>query len=226
MAKQTVLVENSTIETKQILKELISKTFGQILNENSRHISWTIGVKPKVIGFETEIITKGKLTEIATSFNTDDFWELEAEQTLSNLYKKLKQNPKITIPKESKTKTKKKKQNNNINLWGLISTVVIIISILAMALMPENNKLNPTTKTYITKIGYYGTIGYNDLKYVMELASQGDEEALDELYQKGFYAEVPAGVEVYIQEFKSGAVRIRAKGTNLELWTVKEAIKD
>ena len=81
------------------------------------------------------------------------------------------------------------------------------------------------SETYITRSGYVGTLTYEDLDYVMTLKAQGDDEAVNKLYQQGIFTEVPAGVEVYVEESKFSVVKIRLKGTTQTLWTVIEAIK-
>lgn len=234
MIQESVLVDTPKDETIKIVKNLIGKTFGNVSFEDSRHIVWSTRFGLQTVQCETHIISHGELTEITTFSHTDDIWQTGAKKTIKKFYTTLFQNPNIRVPQQEpkfidtlESKGSHKEDNDtkasSSTKWGLIITGVLIFTLLISSYFSENGS---KADIYVTKQGYYGTTKHEDLKKVLKLANQGEQDVLNQLYNEGFYAEVPEGIEVYLEESKWGAVKIRAKGTNLILWTVKEAIKD
>jgi len=75
--------------------------------------------------------------------------------------------------------------------------------------------------------GHAATVSEKLLDRVVALSVAKDYEALQKLLDSGLVIILKKGIKVEVVDTKlfSGKVKIRPFGTNLELWTVMEAIK-
>lgn len=103
MFEESITIDTPLEETREIIKDLITKRFGTIVNEGSRHISWEIGSEPKIIKCITYLEKAKDFTKVITEYSTDDFWKSEAKQTIKKFYTFLIQNHKPNIPKKEKS---------------------------------------------------------------------------------------------------------------------------
>lgn len=75
--------------------------------------------------------------------------------------------------------------------------------------------------------GYAAALTEDLLDRVVELSVAEDFEALQKILDSGYVIILKKGIKVDVVETKllSGKVKIRPFGTNLELWTLLEAIE-
>lgn len=79
-------------------------------------------------------------------------------------------------------------------------------------------------KTYYTKDGYVFAFDKETLNRAIKYVSQNDTEALQSMIERQKVFILKENVEVYVEEQTFSLVKIRPKGTDTEVWTVREAI--
>lgn len=219
MIQESVLINNSIEETRQIVKKLI-QSLGKITFEEPNRIGWTTGFGLQTIECETHLILHDNKTEITTYTRTDDIWQTGAKKTIKKFYTSLFKNSKIKLIEEP-TKTIPIEPKSNFKWEYVIGVIFIIIFIIGALDLYPNNEVD----TYITQSGYYGTYSKEDLKKVMTYMIQKDKTLLDQFYNSGRLFEIPSNKEAYVIESNLTTVKIRIKGNSEEIWTVNEAIK-
>ena len=76
--------------------------------------------------------------------------------------------------------------------------------------------------------GHTAAISENLLDKVVDLSISKDYEALQKLFDSGLVILLKSGIKVEVIELNlfSGTIKIRPFGMNLEIWTVREALKE
>jgi hypothetical protein len=90
---------------------------------------------------------------------------------------------------------------------------------------PGHKDLKPLSGDGVTKSGYFCAATEQNLQKGVHLAVQRDQAAFSAMIESGDLAVLPAGLNVFIERYHSGAVLIRMAGKTAEVWTVSEAIQ-
>lgn len=102
---------------------------------------------------------------------------------------------------------------------------VIIISVIVIAShFTEKTTKEYSPQIYHTKGDYFVAISKEDFKKAQDYKIAKDLEALKELLATGKIFYLKPGIEVYRLKSTFGLVKIRAKGTTIEMWTYMEEI--
>lgn len=84
--------------------------------------------------------------------------------------------------------------------------------------------LHAQQSTYYTKGGHVFALDKETLNRAIKYASQGDDAAFESMMKAGKIYVLNKNVEVYVEEQTLSLVKIRPKGMDAAVWTVREAI--
>jgi hypothetical protein len=101
-----------------------------------------------------------------------------------------------------------------------LALLMVVVSMLISAVAYSQT-------TYVTKSGYLAGVTEEALDKAIDYAVQKDDSALQQLISTGMVFPLKAGIPVHIVDTKffSGKVKIRPRGSTVEVWTVMEAIQ-
>ena len=109
--------------------------------------------------------------------------------------------------------------------WWAIILFIFIITILQQYLSKNTPKKEYSPTIYHAKGAYYVAISKEIFRQAQSYKIAKDLVALNELLETGKIFYFRPGIEVYRLDVTfSGLVKIRAKGTTVELWTYREEI--
>jgi hypothetical protein len=92
---------------------------------------------------------------------------------------------------------------------------------------PAPRKADLPIGTFVTQDGYVGALSKDALENAIGIIASGDKEAFNQLVRSNAVFPLKAGIEVNLVDtegFLSSMVKVRARGTVLQFWTVREAI--
>jgi hypothetical protein len=237
MIKESVLIDNTINETRQIIKSLIPQIKGKIVKEDSRRIVWTyrFGLDTYRWGYDTiecqtQIATSDNGTIITTTSQNYDLSDTNLKEPITKFHDALKQkfnvketNDIVEKPKRNKTKPKPKHCTNSHKsiLWKLIAIVGIIAFIFYMGSDQQtsevSNDINYELKEYdiIPNIKYSANIildrklTKSELEYI---ANRIYKEKNIKNYERAFLAYYLPGMKI-----GSGAWATTHFNPNLEI---------
>ena len=108
--------------------------------------------------------------------------------------------------------------------WWAIILYIFIITILQQYLSKNTPKKEYSPQIYRTKGDYFVAISKEVFKQAQSYKIAKDSGALNELLATGKIFYLKPGIEVYRLNSTFGLVKIRAKGTTIEMWTYREEI--
>ena len=109
--------------------------------------------------------------------------------------------------------------------WWAIVLFIFAIAVAGNYLSKNTPKKEYTPQIYHTKGGYYVAISKEVFRKAQNYKTAKDLGALNELLETGKIFYFRPGIEVYRLDVTfTGVVKIRAKGTTVELWTYREEI--
>lgn len=140
---------------------------------------------------------------------------------------------------EPKPKKKPKQIGKFRAILGVLLLVIISFAILAGLDDPrygppppqyhQQVKTEPTrdSNIWIVKDGYLASFSEDLLDRAIDYSTQNDLQALQSLIDSGMVFAMRPGMEVYLEDasFLGGKIKIRPKGSNMVIVTVREAIK-
>ena len=103
--------------------------------------------------------------------------------------------------------------------WVIIISVIVVVSHFS-----KNTTKEYSPQIYHTKGDFFVSISKEDFKKAQDYKIAKDLKALKELLTTGKIFYLKPGIEVYRLNSTFGLVKIRAKGTTIELWTYREEI--